>query len=92
MAEGFPVLSMQVYWCWRPAGLPLDRSIVFHRDTIEEHVRTGCPHLSGPSSSGKQMNHKDIFNGCDNHIPSTPMHLPIKPSRAEIFLLRTQKY
>lgn len=45
------VTSQLVRWCWRTAGLPLDRTVVFHRDTIAEFIAHGCPGLS-PASAG----------------------------------------
>lgn len=47
-------ICMHVHWCWSTAGLPLERSLVFHRDTIEEHIRTGCGHLSDPSRGNRR--------------------------------------
>ena len=47
-------VCMHVHWCWSTAGLPLERSIIFHRDTIEEHARTGCTHLSDPSRGNRR--------------------------------------
>jgi len=40
-----------VAWCWETAGLPLDRHIVFHRDTIARFISVGCPELK-PASRG----------------------------------------
>jgi len=40
-----------VAWCWETAGLPLDRHIVFHRDTIARFISVGCPKLK-PASRG----------------------------------------
>lgn len=36
-------IARHVHWCWQTPGLPLDRSIIFHRDVIEEFARVGCP-------------------------------------------------
>jgi len=40
-----------VAWCWETAGLPLERHIVFHRDTIARFISVGCPELK-PASRG----------------------------------------
>jgi len=40
-----------VSWCWESAGLPLERHIVFHRDTIARFISVGCPELK-PASRG----------------------------------------
>jgi hypothetical protein len=37
--------SRHVHWCVFTAGLPLDRGVVFHRDTIGEYTAYGCPQL-----------------------------------------------
>ncbi|GAB2456488.1 hypothetical protein HD599_003247 [Conyzicola lurida] len=34
--------SRLVAWCWESAGLPLDRTVVFHRDTIARFIAVGC--------------------------------------------------
>lgn len=47
-------VCMHVYWCWATAGLPLERSIIFHRDTIEEHTRSGCLHLTDASRGNRR--------------------------------------
>jgi integrase len=31
-----------VAWCWQTAGLPLDRGVVFNRDTIARFIAVGC--------------------------------------------------
>lgn len=38
-----------VSWCWESAGLPLERHIVFHRDTIARFISVGCPELKAAS-------------------------------------------
>jgi len=38
-----------VAWCWETAGLPLDRHIVFNRDTIARFISVGCPELKAAS-------------------------------------------
>jgi len=38
-----------VAWCWETAGLPLERHIVFHRDTIARFISVGCPELKAAS-------------------------------------------
>ena len=40
-----------VAWCWKTAGLPLERHIVFHRDTIARFISVGCSELK-PASRG----------------------------------------
>ena len=40
-----------VRWCWRVAGLDLDRSVVFHRATIAEYIARGG-HGLAPASAG----------------------------------------
>ncbi|WP_336084637.1 hypothetical protein [Nocardia sp. SSK8] len=34
-----------VRWCWRTAGLDLERSLVFHPATVAEFLANGCPDL-----------------------------------------------
>jgi len=38
-----------VSWCWETAGLPLERQIVFRRDTIARFISVGCPELKAAS-------------------------------------------
>ena len=38
-----------VSWCWETAGFPLERHIVFHRDTIARFISVGCPGLKAAS-------------------------------------------
>lgn len=47
------VAARLVWWCWRTAGLPLDRGVIFHRDTIAEYIAHGCPQMS-PASAGNR--------------------------------------
>lgn len=47
-------VCMHVHWCWMTAGLDLDRSQIFHRDTIEEHTRVGCAHLTDASRGNRR--------------------------------------
>lgn len=47
------VCARHVRWCWRTAGLPLVRRVVFHRDTIAEYIAHGCPQMS-PASAGNR--------------------------------------
>ena len=46
-----PPVTKHVHWCWQTAGLPLQREIIFHRDTIEEFARVGLPDLA-PTTRG----------------------------------------
>lgn len=43
-----------VHWCVFAAGLPLDRAVVFHRDTIAEYIAYGCPQMSAGSAGNRR--------------------------------------
>ena len=43
-------IARHTHWCWQTAGLPLDRSVIFHRDVIEEFARVGCPDVTRTSA------------------------------------------
>jgi len=38
--------ARHAHWCVFTAGLPLDRDVIFHRDTIAEYAARGCPQLT----------------------------------------------
>lgn len=43
-----------VHWCVFTAGLPLNRKIVFHRDTIAEYIAYGCSQMSAGSAGNRR--------------------------------------
>lgn len=45
--------ARHVWWCWRSAGLELDRATVFRREVIGEYIARGCPQMS-PASAGNR--------------------------------------
>ncbi len=47
-------LARHVHWCVFTAGLPLDRAVVFHRDTIAEYIAYGCPQMSAGSAGNRR--------------------------------------
>lgn len=51
--ELLTVSARYVRWCWRTAGLPLDRSVIFQRDSIAEYIARGCEQMS-PASAGNR--------------------------------------
>lgn len=45
------VCSRHVRWCWRAAGLPLERGVVFHPEVVGEFIDHGCPDWSRPTAA-----------------------------------------
>lgn len=52
--ELMTVSVRHVRWCVFTAGLPLDTSVVFHRDTIAEYIAYGCPQMSAGSVGNRR--------------------------------------
>lgn len=47
-------LSHFVIWAWQTACLPLERSVLLHRDVIESYAVHGCPELSRTSAGNRR--------------------------------------
>ena len=45
--------SRHAWWCWRAAGLELDRGVVYRREVIGEYIARGCSQMS-PASAGNR--------------------------------------
>lgn len=46
--------ARHVHWCVFTAGLPLERDVVFHRDTIAEYIAHGCSQMSAGSAGNRR--------------------------------------
>lgn len=51
--ELLATLARHVWWCWRSAGLELERATVFRREVIGEYIARGCSQMS-PASAGNR--------------------------------------
>lgn len=45
--------ARHVWWCWRSAGLELERATIFRREVIGEYIARGCSQMS-PASAGNR--------------------------------------
>lgn len=52
--ELFKAVTRHVWWCWRTAGLPLERAVVFHPEVIGEFIDHGCPDWSRPTAANRR--------------------------------------
>lgn len=52
--ELFKAATRHVWWCWRAAGLPLERGVVFHPEVIGEFIDHGCPDWSRPTAANRR--------------------------------------
>lgn len=52
--ELFKAATRHVWWCWRTAGLSLERAVVFHPEVIGEFIDRGCPDWSRPTAANRR--------------------------------------
>lgn len=46
--------ARHIRWCWATGGLPLEREVIFHRNTIAEYIAHGCAHMSKASAGNRR--------------------------------------
>ena len=88
--------SRHAWWCWRAAGLALDRGVVYRREVIGEYIARGCSQMS-PASAGNRRSQllrmSEILLPSANQVaqlPALPPSKALEPySASELTALRS---
>lgn len=61
-------ITQYINWATSIAGYPLDKSILFHRDSIEDYIQNGCPQLSKKTRGSRRSM---LLRAAESTLPYT---------------------
>lgn len=88
-------VTRYIHWCWRDAGLPLERDVVFRKDVIADYISRGCVGLAVSSRGTYRSRLFAVSDRLASPTSRTPLIPPVGRadpltpySPAEVTLLR----